>query len=67
MGKENALYRKLLEKVKKKTGVGAVLNTSLNKHGMPMVLDPDDAIWTLQNTGAEVLIIGNYAARKSRK
>ncbi len=67
LGKENALYRKLLEKVKKKTGVGAVLNTSLNKHGMPMVLDPDDAIWTLQNTGAEVLIIGNYAARKSRK
>ena len=66
LGNENRLYRKLIEKVRKKTGVGAVLNTSLNKHGMPMAMSPEDAIWTLQNTGAEVLIIGNYVARKPK-
>jgi carbamoyltransferase len=67
LGKENMLYRRLIETVKKKTGVGAVLNTSLNKHGMPIVLNPDDAIWTLQNTGAEILVIGNYVAKKIKK
>ncbi|MEM3476950.1 MAG: carbamoyltransferase C-terminal domain-containing protein, partial [Candidatus Micrarchaeaceae archaeon] len=67
LGNENPLYRKLIEEVKRKNGIGAVLNTSLNKHGMPIVMDPEDAIWTLENTGAEVLIIGNYIARKSSK
>jgi carbamoyltransferase len=66
LGNENLLYRRLIERVRKKTGIGAVLNTSLNKHGMPMVLSPEDAIWTLENTGAEVLVIGDYVARKSK-
>ncbi|MDE1869122.1 MAG: hypothetical protein KGH60_04130 [Candidatus Micrarchaeota archaeon] len=64
LGKENRLYRDLILEVKKSTGIGAVLNTSLNKHGKPMAMSPEDAIWTLENTGADTLVIGNYVVRK---
>jgi carbamoyltransferase len=66
LGEENERYRELLLHLKKETGVGAVLNTSLNKHGRPIAMSPDDAIWTLKNTGADTLIIGNYLVRKRK-
>ncbi len=64
LGSENKLYRELIEAVKKKTGLGAVLNTSFNKHGMPIVMTPEDALWTLHNTGAKYLAIGNFFVTK---
>ena len=64
LGDENKRYRELIKKVKRGTGIGAVLNTSLNKHGVPIVMSPEDAIWTLKNTGADRLIIGNYLVEK---
>ncbi|MGC8629127.1 MAG: carbamoyltransferase C-terminal domain-containing protein [Candidatus Micrarchaeia archaeon] len=67
LGKENKLYRALLQEVKKKTGYGAILNTSLNKHGMPIVMSPEDALWTLENTGAKYLAIGNFYVEKKEK
>lgn len=67
LGKENMLYRKLLERIRKRTGYGALLNTSLNKHGKPMVMDPEDAIWTLLNTGARKLAIGSFIVEKNKK
>lgn len=67
LGNENQIYRELIKEVKKKTGTGAVLNTSLNRHRRPIVLDPKDAIWTLKNTGAEVLFIGNYVVALTKK
>lgn len=66
LGSENRPYRELIEHVKKKTGIGAVLNTSFNRHGMPIVLAPDDALWTLENTGADTLVMGNYVVEKKR-
>ena len=59
-------YRKLIQEIKKSSGVGAVLNTSFNKHGMPIVMSPDDALWTLENTGAEYLAIGDFFVEKKR-
>ncbi len=67
LGNENKLYRKLLERIRKKTGYGALLNTSLNKHGRPMVMDPEDAVWTLLNTGASKLAIGSFIVEKNKK
>lgn len=67
LGRENRLYRKLLEKIRKRTGIGAVLNTSLNKHGFPIVRTPEDAIWTLMNTGARHLAIGNFLVEKRKR
>ncbi len=64
VGSENPGYRKLIKSVERKSGIGAVLNTSLNKHGWPIVLNPEDAVWTLENTGADKLIIGNYIVEK---
>ena len=64
LSNDDSIYRRLIEKVKRRTGVGALLNTSLNKHGRPIVMDPDDAIWTLLNTGATALAIGDFFVRK---
>jgi len=66
LGNENKKYRKLIQEIKKSSGVGAVLNTSFNKHGMPIVMSPDDALWTLENTGAEYLAIGDFFVEKKK-
>ncbi|MGC8568218.1 MAG: carbamoyltransferase C-terminal domain-containing protein [Candidatus Micrarchaeia archaeon] len=66
VGKENPMYARLLQKVKKEIGIGAVLNTSFNRHGKPIVMAPEDAIWTLDNSGADTLIIGNYLVKKEK-
>ncbi|MHB1830565.1 MAG: carbamoyltransferase C-terminal domain-containing protein [Candidatus Micrarchaeaceae archaeon] len=67
LGEENMMFRDLIKKVKKENGIGALLNTSLNKHGRPIVMDPEDAIWTLLNTGATSLSIGNFFVKKRTK
>ncbi len=67
LGDENPLYRKLIKRVKKKTGIGAVLNTSLNKHGKPIAMSPADALWTLANTGADTLVIGRFLVEKKKR
>ena len=66
LGDENPLYRRLMLRIRKKTGIGAVLNTSFNKHGMPIVMSPEDALWTLENTGAEYLAIGSFFVEKKK-
>lgn len=66
LGAENKLYRELLMRMKKKIGYGALLNTSFNKHGIPIVMTPEDALWTLENTGARYLAIGNFFVEKRK-
>jgi len=44
--------------------VGAVLNTSFNLHGYPIVGTPDLALWTFKNSGLEYLAIGDYLLKK---
>ncbi|MEM3781814.1 MAG: carbamoyltransferase C-terminal domain-containing protein [Candidatus Micrarchaeaceae archaeon] len=67
LGDENKLYREVLLEVRNKTGFGALLNTSFNKHGMPIVMSPEEALWTLDNTGADYLAIGNFFVWKKHK
>jgi len=62
--KMNNDYFDLLVKFKKLTGIGALLNTSFNIHGEPIVCSPKDAIETLIKTQGDCLIIGNYIVRK---
>ena len=57
---ENPLYRKLLERVKERTGYGIILNTSFNIHGDPIVNTPEDAIKAMNKGGAKFLAIGDY-------
>jgi carbamoyltransferase len=53
-------YHELLRALEKRIGIGAVLNTSLNLHGEPMVASPVDAIRTFARSGAEAMILDDY-------
>ena len=55
----NEKYYKVISEFEKLTGIGAVLNTSLNLHGYPLVGTPKQAIFTLENSSLEYLAIEN--------
>lgn len=57
---ENKYYRELIERVKKNTGDGIVLNTSFNLHGFPIVCSPADAIDMMLKTKTKNMFIGNF-------
>lgn len=56
----NESYYRLIKEFEKITGVGAVLNTSFNLHGFPIVLGPKEAIYVFENSGLEYLVLENY-------
>ncbi len=58
--KTNPSYEKILKQVKKQTGLGIVLNTSLNIHGQPMVCSPLDAIKTMKDSNNKYMAIGKF-------
>tara|TARA_Y100000768_G_scaffold387217_1_gene377762 strand:+ start:9684 stop:11384 length:1701 start_codon:yes stop_codon:yes gene_type:complete len=60
----NLKYYKLIKEFKKKTGISAVLNTSFNIHGKPIVYSPKDAIIAFKNSGLEYLVINNFMIKK---
>jgi carbamoyltransferase len=53
-------FRRLLEEFQKISGIGALLNTSFNLHGEPIVATPKDAIRTLEISGADALAMGDF-------
>jgi carbamoyltransferase len=60
----NPLYFDLISKFEKLSGIPAVLNTSFNIHGYPIVNSPEDALWTLQNSELDAVQIGNFIVTK---
>ncbi len=62
--KENPQYHRLIEHFHRKTGRGAILNTSLNIHGEPIVSNPGDAIDVMQRSGLLHLALGPYLISK---
>lgn len=62
--KTNPVYWELINELKKITGVPAVLNTSFNVKGEPIVCSPSDALRCFYGTGIDVLIMGNYVVEK---
>jgi len=60
----NPGYHKVLSSFEKETGEGGFMNTSFNLHGYPIVCSPQDALWTLRNTGLEHLALGNWLISK---
>lgn len=66
VGEENKVYMELLKKVRRHTGDGIVLNTSFNIHGLPIVMNPEDAIHTLKATKTKYMFInGIFVTNKS--
>ncbi|MBN2095043.1 MAG: hypothetical protein JW727_03265 [Candidatus Aenigmarchaeota archaeon] len=60
----NPDYHKLISLFKEKTGIGAVLNTSLNIHGYPLVGSLEQALFTFQNSGLKYMALENYLVEK---
>lgn len=63
--KTNPRYWNLLSKLKEKTGVGMVVNTSFNVRGEPIVCTPDDAFRCFMSTEMDYLVIEKYVFTKT--
>lgn len=61
-----SLYRALLESVRELTGTGAVLNTSFNLHGEPVVNTPEEAVDTWLRSDVDYLALGQLLLSKQR-
>jgi carbamoyltransferase len=59
------LFYDLLVEVGKRSGVPAVLNTSLNEPGRPMATTPRDAIGSLYTTGLDALALVPFMLTKA--
>lgn len=64
---ENPDYYKLIKYFESLTGIGAVLNTSFNYHGEPIICSPKDALHTFKITGLKYLALGSYLVSKNDK
>lgn len=60
----NPSWKKIISEFRKITGVGAILNTSFNLHGYPLVSTPHQALWTFQNSGLDGLLFDNLLLLK---
>jgi carbamoyltransferase len=60
----NQSYHKVIKTFESLTGEAAILNTSFNLHGYPMVGTPQTALWTLENSKLDGLVLGNYLITK---
>ena len=61
---QNENYYDLIEEFSNITGIGALLNTSYNLHGLPVVNDVADAIHVFQNSGLKYLILNETLISK---
>lgn len=61
----NPLYYKLIERFAQATGVPALLNTSFNLKGEPIVASPADAVNTFHRSGIDLLVLGDCLIEKS--
>ena len=60
----NPAYRDIIRAFRRRTGVGAVLNTSFNLHGFPIVGNPRRAVETFLSSELDALALGPYLVRK---
>ncbi|MGH9337618.1 MAG: carbamoyltransferase C-terminal domain-containing protein, partial [Vicinamibacteria bacterium] len=59
------IYHRLLVEMRKITGVGAILNTSFNLHGEPMVATPAQALDCFRRSGADGLVMGEFVVERA--
>ena len=60
-------YYKLIKKFDEKTGCPAVINTSFNVRGEPIVCGPDDAYRCFMATNMDVLVVENCVLLKTEQ
>lgn len=62
---DNPRYYDLIKEFDRLTGVPVLLNTSFNLKGEPIVCTPQEAINTFNNSGIDVMAIGDFLVTKS--
>ncbi len=62
----NPDYYAIIKAFQRLTGVGGVLNTSFNLHGDPIVLGPKAALYTLENSDLDGLVLGDFLITRAR-
>ncbi len=62
----NPGYHRMIREFEKLTGIGAVLNTSFNLHGEPVVLGPAEALKAFEESGLPHLAMGHYLISKAQ-
>ena len=62
--KDNKLFYNLIKRFGKITGVNALINTSFNTRGEPIVCTPQDAYSCFKKSGMDYLVIGNFLVSK---
>jgi len=60
----NPSYYRLISRFQDITGIGAILNTSFNLHGYPIVCSPRNALWVLNNSKLDGVALGNFMIMK---
>lgn len=63
----NPKYWNLINAFKKETGCSAIVNTSFNVRGEPIVCTPEDAYRCFMRTEMDYLVVGNYLFDKSKQ
>lgn len=63
---EASEYAELLRQAGRRWNVAAVLNTSFNIHGEPLVCSPAEAIGVFERSGADALAIGPFLVERGR-
>lgn len=63
----NSKYWNLIHEFKKQTGCGALINTSFNVRGEPIVCTAEDAYLCFMNTEMDILVIENFVFIKSEQ
>jgi len=61
---QEPLVARMLDAFERRTGVPAVVNTSLNTAGRPMVDDPRDALECFGSAPVDLLAIGTFVVRR---
>ena len=65
--KDNPLYYEMISKFDEKYGCPAIINTSFNVRGEPIVCTPEDAYLCFMRTNMDYLIMGNYLIEKKEQ
>ena len=60
----NPDYHRVIREFERRTGIGAVLNTSFNLHGEPMVGSAEDAVDTFERSGLPHLALDRWLISK---
>jgi carbamoyltransferase len=63
----NDRYYRLIKRFHEKTGCPAIINTSFNVRGEPIVCSPEDAYRCFMRTGIDYLVLGDFLLAKTEQ